>query len=174
MMQQRVDYYQKDVGMVVGIIKGSETNVYSYGKLDKNKTDLVDGNTIFEIGSISKTFICTIFADMVLKGEIGLDDPASKYLPSYVKVPTYNGKEITLRHLATHASALPRDSDNPTDPGNTLEQFLGFISNCKLTREPGSKFEYSNLGMNLLGYILTIKTGTELETLLKKRILEPK
>ncbi len=173
MLKERVDYYKKDVGIVVGIIKNGETKIFSYGKLDKNKSDVPDANTIYEIGSITKTFTCTILADMVLKGEISLDDPAQKFMPDGITVPTYNGKQITLRHLATHTSALSRDPENFNDPQSTLEQFFGSLTSSKLTREPGTLYEYSNLGMTLLGYILAEKSGMDYETLLKKRILEP-
>ena len=173
MLKERVDYYKKDIGIVVGIINHGETKVFGYGKLDKNKSDVPDGNTIWEIGSITKTFTCTILADMVLKGELSLDDPAQKFMPDGIIVPSYNGKQITLRHLATHTSALPRDPENFTDPQNTAEQFFGFLNTAKLSREPGTLYEYSNLAMTLLGYILCEKTGMEYETLLKKRILEP-
>jgi serine-type D-Ala-D-Ala carboxypeptidase/endopeptidase len=69
---------------------------------------MVDGDTIFEIGSISKVFTSLLLADMVNRKEVTLDDPAAKYLPENVKLPERSGKSITLLDLSTHTSGLPR------------------------------------------------------------------
>jgi serine-type D-Ala-D-Ala carboxypeptidase/endopeptidase len=97
-------------------------------------------------------------------------------LPATVKVPTYNGQHITLESLATHTSGLP---DNPpnmplTGPGfqkYTLQQMYQALSSIKLTRAPGSKYNYSNFGMGLLGNILASKDGMPYEQLVIDRIL---
>ena len=67
----------------------------------------VDGNTIFDIGSVTKTFVSTVLADLVNQGVVKLSDPLEKYLPSNVTVPSYDGYKITLEDLATHSSGLP-------------------------------------------------------------------
>jgi D-alanyl-D-alanine-carboxypeptidase/D-alanyl-D-alanine-endopeptidase len=80
----------------------------------------VSEKTVFEIGSINKTFTGTLLADMVARKEVALDDPISKYLPKGVTAPSRNGRAITLLDLATHRSGLPRLPDNhkPADPQN--------------------------------------------------------
>jgi hypothetical protein len=125
---------------------------------------------IDEIGSISKVFTCTVLADMVLNGEVKLDDPAETYLPAEVKVPSRNDTKITLEHLATHTSALARMPTNfrPADPGNpyadyTVENMYEFVSGYTLGRDIGERYEYSNLGMGLLGHILSLKAGMDYE-----------
>jgi serine-type D-Ala-D-Ala carboxypeptidase/endopeptidase len=97
-----------------------------------------------------------------------------------VKVPERGGKKITLLDLATHTSGLPRLPANihPKDPGNpyadyTVAQLYEFLSSYELTRDIGSKYEYSNLGGGLLGYVLALRAGTDYETLLRTRIFEP-
>ena len=117
---------------------------------------------------------------MVQRGEVSLDDPASKYLPKTVKLPTRGDREITLLHLATHTSALPPMPDNfsPADGLNpyadyTVEQMYAALSQCKLTRDIGAKHEYSNLGMGLLGHILALRAGVDYEQLVKERITKP-
>src|SRR5678815_2448349 len=72
----------------------------------------LDENTVFEIGSLTKTFTATNLADMVLRGEVSLDDLASKYLPASVKMPSRNGRQITLLDLVTHTSGLPKIPNN--------------------------------------------------------------
>ena len=72
----------------------------------------VTGDTVFEIGSITKVFTSLILADMVGRGEVALNDPVAKYLPPGVKVPERKGRQITMVDLATHMSGLPREALN--------------------------------------------------------------
>jgi CubicO group peptidase (beta-lactamase class C family) len=169
----------RTVGIVVGIIDAGGSKVFSYGKAGKTGAD-VDGNSVFEIGSVSKTFTATLLADMAERGEVSLNDPISKYLPRTVKVPTRGGKEITLLDLATHRSGLPRMPTNfrPADAENpyadyTVEKMYEFLSNYTLTRDIGEKYEYSNFGGGLLGQILALRAGESYEALLTERILRP-
>src|SRR5262249_14484883 len=118
---ERIDVRKQGVGIVVGMIEPAGTRVVSYGKLDANASRALDGNTVFEIGSVTKVFTSLLLADMVRRGEVALDDPISKYLPDTVKVPRRGGREITLQDLATHTSGRPRlpspvPPKNPADP----------------------------------------------------------
>ena len=169
-----------NVGIVIGIIDGETTEYYSFGNTSVKSGIPVNEHTVFEIGSITKVFTTTLLADEVLKGHMALTDPASKYLPKSVTLPTRNGKEITLNDLATHTSALPRmpDNFNPKDPLNpyvdyTPEMMYAFLNQLELTRDIGEKYEYSNLCMGLLGHILELHTGKPYETLIKERITTP-
>ncbi|WP_452224778.1 serine hydrolase [Lacinutrix chionoecetis] len=178
-IQSRVDN-QMNAGIVVGYIEGDDVAYYSFGKTALNKGTAVNEETVFEIGSISKTFTTTLLALKVNSGEMSLDDPISKYLPKGVKTPTRNGKEITLKNLATHTSGLPKLPDNllQTDPKNpyvdyTYEQLYSFISNYELTVDIGSVTEYSNVGMGLLGHILELQSGKTYEQLVIENIANP-
>jgi len=162
------------VDIVVGVIDGTNTGIVSDGKSG------FDGDTVFEIGSVTKVFTSLLLADMVVREEVDLNDPISKYLPESVKVPTRNGKSITLVDLATHTSGLPRLPDNlsPKDPNNpyadyTIDQLYAFLSGYKLPRDIGSKYEYSNLGGGLLGHVLALKAETEYEAAVIDRICRP-
>jgi len=93
----------ESVGIVVGFIDArGKREYFCHGSLTLNGNKSVDENSIYEIGSITKVFTCIALADMVLSGEIELDDPAEKYLPETVKMPVRNESKITLEHLATH------------------------------------------------------------------------
>ena len=138
------------------------------------------GNTVFEIGSITKTFSTALLADMVARGEVKLDDPVAKYLPSTVKVPGRGRKQITLYDLATHASELPRLPANlhPADMSNpyadyTVDQMYQSVSAYELERDIGAEYEYSNLGSGLLGHALARRLGKTWEEAVTERILEP-
>ena len=99
-------------GVVLGTMDASgRIHLYQAGSSGRESASL-DGDSVFEIGSISKTFNTALLADMVMGGEVKLDDPVAKYLPSTVKVPERGGKQITLHDLATHCSGLPRLPDN--------------------------------------------------------------
>lgn len=179
-LMQRIDTQKQSVGIVVGIIGPDGRRIISYGSLAKDKKVTPDGNTVFEIGSMTKVFTATILADMVQRGEVSLSDPVSKYLPSTVKMPERGGKQITLEDLATHTSGLPRlpTNLNPKDPANpyadySVEQLYQFLSTYQLTRDIGSKYEYSNLGGGLLGHVLALRAGMSYEDLVRARICSP-
>ena len=177
---ERIDTDHQSVGIAVGVVEPKGRRVVGYGRLAADDARQPDGDTVFEIGSITKVFTSIILADMVERGEVTLDDPVQRLLPADVQVPARNGAAITLRHLATHSSGLPRmpDNFNPADPANpyadyTLAQFYGFLSAHELTRDIGETVEYSNLGVGLLGHALANRAETNYETLVTERVLGP-
>jgi CubicO group peptidase (beta-lactamase class C family) len=179
-LRDRIDLAKKSLGIVVGLVDDSGTRIISYGKPSRDSDQTVNGDSVFEIGSVTKVFTATLLANMVERGEVSLDDPISKYLPKTVKAPTRDGKEITLLDLSTQTSGLPRLPGNlaPKDPRNpyadySVEQLYAFLSGYALTREIGSKYEYSNLGVGLLGHILSLRAGKDYETLVWTRIAQP-
>lgn len=177
----RIDTYKKSTGMVVGVLTPRGSRVVVYGTFDDDQDKRVpSADSVYEIGSISKVFTSLLLMDMVQHGEVKLDDPVSKYLPKTVHMPARNGKEITLLDLAMHVSGLPRMPSNfaPKDPDNpyadyTVQQMYDFLSSYQLTRDIGEKYEYSNLAVGLLGNTLALRAGTDYETLLRTRILQP-
>ena len=177
---KRIDQQKQAVGIVAGVIEPSGRRVIAYGKLANGDPRTLDGDTIFEIGSITKVFTSLVLADMVSRKEVALEDPAVKYLPENARMPERSGKPITLLDLATHHSGLPRLPSNMklTDPHNPyadygVEDLHEFLSGYTLPRDPGSEFEYSNLGGGLLGHLLARHAGTDYESLIRIRITEP-
>jgi D-alanyl-D-alanine-carboxypeptidase/D-alanyl-D-alanine-endopeptidase len=165
-------------GFVVGVL-GPEGQRFVAGGTGVGAQ--VDRRTLFEIGSITKVFTALILADMVNKGEVSLDDPAAKYLPKGHHMPERGGRQITLRDLSTHHSGLPRMADD-MGPVDSLDgpfwdygeaKLLAFFDRYQLTRDIGSQWEYSNLGVGLLGYLLARAAHTDYESLLRKRITGP-
>jgi serine-type D-Ala-D-Ala carboxypeptidase/endopeptidase len=172
MFLNNVKRYLPDASIVVGIISPNGTQVFGYGNISKANSTKVDGNTIFDTASITKTFTTTILADMVKQGLVNLDDPIGKYLPATVKIPTYNGHEITLEDLATHTSGLPGfPAGWIRNHTYSTQQVYDFLSNATLQSEPGAKANYSDFGMGLLGHILSIRAGVPFPQLVKDRIL---
>jgi D-alanyl-D-alanine-carboxypeptidase/D-alanyl-D-alanine-endopeptidase len=182
------EYIDRDdlgVGIVVGVVDTNGPRVFCYGKTKNEGTNDVTADTIFEIGSITKIFTTLMLEDMVDKGEVKLDDPIGKFLPASVKTPSRKGKQITLLDLATHTSGLPRLPPSMTsiwymlmhhnDPyaGFREKELYAFLADYKLERDIGAEFEYSNLGMELLGHCLALKAGTNYEALMLERICQP-
>jgi serine-type D-Ala-D-Ala carboxypeptidase/endopeptidase len=179
-LADRIGAENLGVGMVVGVIEPKGRRVVAYGSLAKDDKRPLNGDTVFEIGSMTKVFTSLVLMDMAQKGEVALTDPVSKYLPASVKVPERNNKKITLQDLSTQSSGLPRMPTNfkPKDETNpyadyTPELLYQFLSGYQLTRDIGSQYEYSNLGVGLLGHALTLRAGSDYEAMVKSRILDP-
>jgi CubicO group peptidase (beta-lactamase class C family) len=151
--------------------------VVSCGKLDSGTDQDVDGDTVFEIGSITKTFTGLLLQDMVERGKMKLEDPVAKYLPSSVRMPNRSSKPISLLQLATHTSWLPKIPDN-LDPQRaenpyadyTVEKMYAFLSGYRPPRNREVDWQYSTLGMGLLGHVMALKAGTNYESLVVDRI----
>jgi len=166
-------------GLVIGTIVDNETRVQGFGTVSKNKASLPDANTIYEIGSITKTLTALLLADAASRGEVNLNDTLAKHLPNY-QIPQFGKQPVTLLDLATQSSGLPRLPDNfqPQNPGNPYadyraESLKTFLGNYHLPRAPGEKYEYSNLGFGVLGTAISTHAGKDYATLLAERITNP-
>jgi D-alanyl-D-alanine-carboxypeptidase/D-alanyl-D-alanine-endopeptidase len=179
-LRECVDTQKRAPGIVVGLISEKGTEVVAYGKRERGKVEAVDGDTVFEIGSITKVFTTLLLQVMADQGELNLNDPIGKFLPASVKTPSKGGNQITLLDLATHTSGLPRLPENLSQPNldnpyadYDVNKMYDFLSHYKLSRRIGAKYEYSNLGMGLLGHLLALKAGTNFESLIVSRICTP-
>src|SRR5579864_7247434 len=173
---KRIDQQKQAVGIVVGVIEPNGHRVVAYGNLANEDPRALDGDTIFEIGSVTKVFTSLLLADMVNRKEVALDDPAARYLPEHVRMPERSGKPITLLELSTHRSGLPPLPSNmklTPNAGYSVNDLYEFLSGYTLPRDPGSEFEYSNLGAGLLGHLLACHAGTDYESLIRSRITRP-
>src|SRR5579863_4468064 len=152
-------------GVVVAVIEGGKAQIFGYGKGIGDKVP--DASTVFEIGSVTKTFTTLALAQMVEQKMVALDDPVRKYLPPDTIPPGKEGvPEIRLIDLATQSSGLPRLPLNmhPGDPANpyadyTPKLLYEFLSSQTLRLNPNAGFLYSNLGMGLLGHALSLRYG---------------
>ncbi len=173
---------KQSVGVVIGVLEGDKTRVFGFGRtaLEVDKTP--DAKTIFEIGSGTKVFTSLALAQLAQEGLLHIDDPVEQYLPADVKVATRAGRAITLEDLATHTSGLPRlpvkllfgglASGNPY--ANYRDKDLyDFLKEWKPKQDIGSKWDYSNVGVGLLGHALARCAGVDYEQLIANRITEP-
>jgi D-alanyl-D-alanine-carboxypeptidase/D-alanyl-D-alanine-endopeptidase len=152
-------------GIIVGILEQGRRRYVAYGVAGPGAAPLGE-HTVFEIGSISKTFTGLLLAEAVVRGEVRLDEPVAELLPKGTVVPTKDGKPITLEQLSTHRSGLPRlptnlAPANMADPyaDYNADRLYAFLSAYALPRAPGDSAEYSNLGGGLLGHALSLRAG---------------
>lgn len=178
-VRTRIDY-GKAVGVVIGVINPGGKYCYGYGKTSLTGKKTPDEDTVFEIGSNTKVFTCSVLAQMVQQEILNLQDPIKKYLPASVNVSDYKDLPIRLVHLATHTAGFPRAPLNlkPVNPENpwadyTVEQMYDFLSEYSLKEEPGKSYSYSNYGLGLLGHILSLKNGMSYEEMISKYIGTP-
>lgn len=178
------DYIQKSntVGLSIAVIKGGKVNTYNYGETIKGNKKLPGNSTIYEIGSITKTFTSTLLAYYVNEGKISLSDPVTKFLPDSV---AHNPalQKITLLNLSNHTSGLPSLPDNfkkqlaynALNPykNYTKQLLFAYLKSCSLNSKPGESYAYSNLAVGLLGTILEQVSGKSFEQMVGEIICNP-
>ena len=163
---------RRHVGAVAAIHDGPDGAplVAGIGRLRAPGGPAPDADTTFEIGSITKTFTALALAQTVVAGRLSLGTPVRGLLPGGGAVPSRNGVDITVEHLARHTSGLPRSpqglslraiwaagtrGEDPYAPIST-PVLLKELSRTRLRRTPGQpRIRYSNFGAGLLGLALT-------------------
>lgn len=158
------------------IIKDGTTKFYGVKRENDTIFTVDNHDGVFEIGSISKVFTATLLANLVVDNQLGLDDNIKDYL----EWPLKGDVKITFKQLSNHTSGLPRlptnllpdsvDLQNPYKDYDErkLKQYL--TKHLQLNQNPGEKSEYSNLGVGLLGFILSEIDATSYESLLQTKI----
>jgi serine-type D-Ala-D-Ala carboxypeptidase/endopeptidase len=147
---------------------------------DAGDTRGIDAHTAFEIGSVTKTMTAVLVAQLIADEKLALDDDLAEHVPDGFKVPSFEGKSITLRHLMTHTSGLPSlpprmSITSLEDPYARLteEQLYGSLADVTLSAAPGSRFAYSNFAMMLLSDIVARRAGNPFDTLIAERLFVP-
>jgi len=156
-------------GIAIGIDHGGEHGFYPYGSVEHGTGRLSTPTTEFEIGSITKVFTTTLLALYAHRHQVKLDAALQNYVPPGITVPSFSGRRITLVELATHTSGLPRVPPIHGESYASSDMFA-FLGAYRLPRAPGTRYEYSNLGVALLADALAKATGVPWETLLERDI----
>lgn len=178
-LAERVGDSEKDIGIVVGVIEPNGRRIISYGHRNAGDPRPLNGDTVFEIASVTKVFTALVLADMVERKEVALADPVAKYLPADFKVPERNGRTIALVDLATHTSGLPfmpEDAPALNDPAAakySVADLKRYLAGYQLKTDIGSEWSYCNLGYWLLGEALSSRGGMKYEELVRNRVIGP-
>ncbi|MFB6890945.1 serine hydrolase domain-containing protein [Kitasatospora sp. NPDC056327] len=191
LVQQTADRLAgQQVGAVVAALAHDEVEIRGAGRTGPGRAGGRPGpDTLFEIGSVTKVFTSLALARLTLAGTVTLDEPLADVLagllPAGSGVPAKGPEPLTLRHLATHSSGLPRlpagmvlsSLLNPNKPDPyahcTAERLLTDLGRTRLRTAPGRGFRYSNLGAGLLGLALAHRTGTGYGELVRREICGP-
>jgi len=166
-------------GMVAGLCDARSRRIVTRGVSDAANGRALDGDTVFDIGSITKVLASLALADMVVRGQMAMHDPLGKYLPADMQVPDYQGTPITLLDLVTYSPGLPGwPADMPKltaapFPDYSPDRLYQALSRTKLDAAPGTKYVYSNFGFGLLGLALAHRAGMDFESLIVSRICAP-
>jgi CubicO group peptidase (beta-lactamase class C family) len=167
--------------VAIGLSSRGESAFLGFGRLSQEQAALPTGDTVYEIGSVTKVFTSTLLAILVAAGRLELDMPAAALVPELANLPP----GITLRRLATHSAGMPplppniipmmmKNRRNPY-ASYTPEHLLEYLStyNPKPLPDEQTKVAYSNLGMGLLGFILSRYLGVSYEQAVGEAILSP-
>lgn len=167
----------------VGVYQNGELEFHHYGKISKNNPEKPTNESIYEIGSISKTFTAALLAGLVEEGTIGLDDNICIGLPKEVCTWSDAGPQITFRQLSTHTSGLPRLPTNLTKSfmvnrenpyaAYTMDELYAYLKDVQPIALAERKSEYSNLGVGLLGNLLANLKKTTYAEMSRERIFKP-
>jgi D-alanyl-D-alanine-carboxypeptidase/D-alanyl-D-alanine-endopeptidase len=165
--------------VVVALVTHGQTLVCPFGTLGEGGPPATV-DTLYEIGSLTKTFTGTLLALMTAERTVRLDEPVNALLPAGTQVPSAPERPITLLDLATHRSGLSRMPDNmprsqPENPylDYSADRLYEYLRGATLSHEPGQAYLYSNLGMGLLGHALALRAGRDYDALFRERITEP-
>jgi CubicO group peptidase (beta-lactamase class C family) len=179
-LRQRVEVSKRGVGYVVGLVDEAGARIVSYGHATQGQDRPVDGDSVFQVGSVTKVFTSLLLAQMVERGEVRLADPVALYVPSTVTTP--RARDITLLHLARHTAGFislsfpddlgATDLEDATD-GYSNEMMFAFLDRHPMRATSGVHHSYSSFGMALLGELLARRAATDFESAIRTRILEP-
>lgn len=163
---------ESGIGVTIGVVEHGKRAVFSYGA--------VKPDSVFEIGSITKTFTGLVLAQMVEQKKVKLDEPVRELLPKGTVEKPASGAEITLLDLSAQRSGLPRMPDNfaPKDDANPYvdygaKELYAYVAKHGVARPDGAKFEYSNLGVGLLGQALAVRAGKSYDALVREEVTGP-
>jgi D-alanyl-D-alanine-carboxypeptidase/D-alanyl-D-alanine-endopeptidase len=168
----------KAPGLVIGAVRNGETAVLGFGKASEGSDRPPDGDSLIHVGSITKVFTGAALASLVADGKVHFTDSLQDRLGWNVAAPNFEGADIRLIDLATHASGLPRDYDTSGSAGGSArpadQEALGVaLQASKLLFAPGTGALYSNFGFDLLAQAIASAAGKPYADVLKERVLDP-
>jgi len=177
---QYVEWYRLP-GLSIGLIKDSQ--VYytkGFGVKCIDSKENVTKNTIFSTASVTKLFVGIAIMQLYEENKVNLNESVSNYIP-YFEINDSLSKKITIKQLLNHTSGLPDDEGdefytswkNPEYDDDALKRYVKGLKTKTLVSIPGEKYNYSNIGYEILGCVISEVTGISLEDYINKNILEP-
>lgn len=162
------------VGLSVGVLNGKTKYTYNFGETAPGSGSTPTDNTIYEIGSLTKTFTGLLMAHAITEGKLKLNDDVRKYLSANYRNLQYpNGDPVKVGYILAHTAQLPNSFSEAWNEQRTEAGFLQELRNIKLDTLRPFTYNYSNAGYQLMGYILEKLYGTSYENLVKQYITKP-
>ncbi|GAB3259887.1 serine hydrolase domain-containing protein [Kineosporia babensis] len=162
---------QRPPALALGVARpGGELHLVSGGVADIDSGQLMEAETAFRIGSVTKTFTAALTLLLAERGHLSLDKPVEEYLPG-----TAVGRPL-IRQLLSHSSGLQREAPHPmwaSMQGPDRAEFLELLARAEFVDEPGVRWAYSNLGYAVLGQVIAAVTGQTCEDLIDHELLKP-
>jgi len=175
------DVAEDGIGSIAAGVFAGDKVVWAkgFGWADVEKQVPAEADTIYRIGSISKSFTAVLMAQMAEKGKFTLDEPVAKYFPAIeglIEKPE-GAKAITFRHLASHTAGLIREPRLPgaaSGPiGGWEDKILASIPTTAYQSKPGERYSYSNIGFGILGLAVSRAAGKGFMELVTDEIFKP-
>jgi CubicO group peptidase (beta-lactamase class C family) len=161
-------------GVAVGILHGGETIATGFGVTSVENPLPVTGETLFQIGSITKTFTGTAIMELVEQGKLDLDATVRTYVPDFVVSDETASAQATIRHLLTHTGGWAGDFFHATGAGDdALARYVADMAELPQLVPIGSHWSYNNAGFSLAGHVIERVLGKSYEAALKDLVLEP-
>ncbi len=187
MTQQDVDHFDKLCecaeqsmsrhripGVAIGVLSGGEIQGRGFGVTNAAHPLPVEEGTLFQIGSITKTFTGTVIMQLVEAGKLELDGPVVDYLPNFRVADDVTSREVTIRHLLTHLGGWDGDVFVDTGDGaDALPKYVEVLAERQQLAPLGSVYSYNNAGFSVLGAVIEAVTGQSYETALADLLLNP-
>lgn len=182
---------QHAVGLSIGVYANGDRHFYNFGTTVKGEAHPPTERTVYEIGSITKTFVGLVLAHAALEGRVNLRDDVRKYLKGSYPNLEYNGEPVRIVDLATTTSSLPdwlpavppEARTLPPDSAQRVkidfyrglgeQDFLNALHTVKLDTIPGTRQQHSNAGAQLLAYILEDVYGAPMDELIRRYVTHP-
>lgn len=167
-------------GLAIAVVDGQNILwAEGFGYTDWNRRLPVTSDTLFSIQSMSKSFTATAAMFAAQDGLVDLDEPITTYLPDFHVNSIFEEhpeQKITLRMLLSHTAGFVHEAPvggNNDLPGYTFEEHIASISDTWLRFPVGTRWGYSNLGIDLAGYILQVRSGTPFTQYVHEKVLDP-
>ncbi len=161
-------------GLAIGLLYNDQAHTTGFGVTSLDNPLPVDGDTLFQIGSITKTFVATAAMGLVDEGQLDLDRPVCSYLPDLRLADAEAARTVTSRHLLTHTGGWVGDYFSDTGRGDdALARYVAELADLEQLTPPGAVYSYSNSGFSLMGRLIEVLTGETFERALQRLVLRP-
>jgi CubicO group peptidase (beta-lactamase class C family) len=177
-VQEQMAYYHQP-GVSIGIVYDQDLVwAKGFGYRDVAHRLSATTGTVYRIASITKTFTATAILQLRDAGKLQLDDPVRKHLGWFEYRDRFpDAPAVTIRHLLTHTSGLPREADFPywSDPDSfpTREEMIAALENQESVFEPETRYKYSNLALALAGEIVAAVSGEPYADYIQRHVVDP-